>query len=265
MQKIRFIPPVFLMFGLIGALLRRVELTTVFDPASGLAERGAPVSVALILMSVAVFAAALALAATASHGFEAPERFKKAFHIRGYLTFAVMVALGLSTVVCAVILAASRTEPLGLTGISRWVFLVFLALDGFGMTTMAYSAYTLRDTPLLQIGSLMPSIFYCYWMVSLYRVNAGNPVLLEYSYPCLAFAAAAVSAYYSAGYAYGRRSIAGTVCIGLSASYLLPIAAVSPAPMALRIPMLATAVCIALNTSHLLGSLRPAKRSTAEE
>lgn len=265
MRKLRLIPPVFLILGLIGAALRRVELRTVFEPVTGLARRGAPVSVALLLLSAGAFAVALALAVALSRRLEAPEGFKRAYYTGSYGAFAVKALLGFTLAVCAVLLAVTRAKFLELSGVARWIFLLFLVLAGLGMAAMAYHSYTLKETPLLQPGSLMPSVLYCYWMVSIYRVNAGNPVLLEYSYSCLAFAAAAVSAYYTAGYAFGRKNLIGAMSMSFAASYLLPIAAVSPAPLALRAAMLATAVYITVNTVQLLGSLKVKEAQGAKE
>lgn len=265
MRKIRFVPLVFLLFGFIGAVLRRMELATVFDHTTGLAERGAPVSVALLVMTVVVFASALALAVIAARSFDAPDNYKRAFYTGGYLSFIVQALLGLSLLVCAALLAFSDVDILGLSGMARWVFVIFMALGGLGMAIMAYSSYTLRDTSFLQLGSLIPSVFFCYWMVALYRVNAGNPVLLEYSYPCLGFAAAAMSAYYAAGYAYGRRNVFGAVCVGLFAVYLLPVTAMSPMPLTMRLPILAAAGFITINTSHLFDSLKTTEKKPAKE
>ena len=51
MRKSAFLPWLALALGAVGALIRRTELNTVFDPSSGLPKSGAGVTVALIVLS----------------------------------------------------------------------------------------------------------------------------------------------------------------------------------------------------------------------
>lgn len=254
MRKIRLVPAAVLLLGLLGAFVRRVELRTAFDEA-GLPRRGAAVSIALIMLTVLAVVIAVAVA-VAARGYETGEGYRRAFPIRGYLTFAVMALIGIAVIVCAVLLIRADTELLGLTGMARWVFVGFLGLCGFGMTTMAYSAYTLRETSFLQLGSVMPALLYCYWMVACYRENAGNPVLLEYCYSCVAFAVGSLGFFYSAGFAFGRKSLTGTLAMNIVSIFLLPVAAADPAPLALKVPLILSAVYVTVNTVNLLSVLK---------
>ena len=256
MRKTSLLSPAALLLGLAGGLIRARELDTVFDAGSGLADAGAGISRLLIALAVLTAAGSLAAAFVLKAVRTEPEKFRKAFYIRRYLTFAVMALLGIAVVACGASCALRGIQPLGLSGISKWVFAGLMILSGVGMTVMAYAAYTQKDTPPLPLFSVIPALFFCYWMVALYRVNAGNPVLLDFCYSVLALAAAAMSFYYFAGYAYGRRNLRGAVFTGLTAVFLLTVAAADPAPWELRATLLLAAVFECMLTSRYLAALR---------
>lgn len=257
MRKLSLLPLGALFLGAVGAVLRTVELGTVFDPASGLPARGAPVSTALAALTAGVIVVALAVSVAVYMKKDVPVLFKKAFYTGNYLSFAVRALLGI-LVIGAAALCALRYDPImDLTDMARWVFIGFVALAGFGMTVMAYTSYTQRESPYLQLGSVMPAIFYCYWMVALYRVNAGNPVLIDYCYGCMAFAAAAMSAYYTAGYTYKRKSVVGSTFVSLAAIYLLTVTLADGYILPLKLVIAATAVYLTDNTARFLSALVP--------
>lgn len=256
MRKIRFLPPLALFLGAVGALLRRVELAEGFESASGLARPGCGARWALVALTAALFAVLVAAAVLAARRLQAADGFRKAFYTQGYPAFALMAVLGLAVTVCALIAMGSGISLMDLTGMARWVFLALLALAGLGMTVMAYSAYTQRDTSFLKIGSVMPALLYCYWLVALYRVNAGNPVLADYCYGALALACAAMGFFYAAGYAFERRNLRGSVITGPFSAFLLLVAAADPWPMPLRAALAATALYLTVSSMQFLASLK---------
>ena len=160
MRRIRFVPIAVLLLGFLGAFVRHVELKTAFD-LSGLPRRGAAASVALILLTVLAAAIALALC-LAARRYEAEGIYKRAFPIEGYGLFAVKALAGIAVTVCAPLLfLRPGTELMGLEGGARWPFVILMALAGFGMTVMAYAAYTRKNTAYLRPGSVMPALLCC--------------------------------------------------------------------------------------------------------
>ncbi len=268
MRKCRFVPGLFLLLGAVGAVLRRVELATVFDPISGLPTPNAPVSVALTVLTALALVAAVAVALTARRKCEAPESFREAYPVKSPLTFGVMAVLGAVVTVCAALTFRGMRAGywiLNLAGPAAAAFVLLMALAGCGMILMAWGGRGSLDKAFLRLGSVMPALLCCYWMVAWYRVNAGNPVLLEYACPCLAFAAGAMGAFYGAGFAFGRRNLTATLWLSLMAVYLLPAAAMSPAPWFLRVPLVAMAAYFALQMGCLLSALGPKKAPEPEE
>lgn len=259
MRKRSFAPAAVLAAGIIGAALRRTELNTAFG-GNGLPIPWAGATVALALFSLLALALCAVLAVLLGKSFTTPQGYKRVFRTDSYLLFAVMALLGIAVALCAVLTAIFGWDTLGLTGAARWVFLALFALTGLGMTVTAYSAYTQKDTRFLKPGSVVPAVFFCFWMVSLYRQNAGNPVVLDYCYSALALGAAAVSGYYAAGYAFGRKALTATVLMSLAAIYFLAVAAADPAPLVLRLVLAATAVFLTVNTTGLLTQLKPTEK-----
>ena len=259
MRKSAFLPWLALALGAVGALIRRTELNTVFDPSSGLPKSGAGVTVALIVLTAAAIAGAVAAGVIYSKSFTAAAGYSEAFKTKSYLVFMLKALAGIAVIVTDILLSRSDTDIIGLTGMAKWIFVLLLALAGFGLSVMAYCSYTMRGSSFLQLGSVMPALLFCYWMVALYRINAGNPVLLDYAYPCLALAAGALSAYYSAGFAFGKQDLRGTLIMSLLAVYLLPIAAMNDGPAGLRAVLIIFALYIAAGTSSLMRGLTEKK------
>ena len=264
MKKMRCLPLAALLLGAVGAFLRYTELRTGFDPVSGLASPGCAARWLLEALSAAVLAACVLLSVWTGRKLEAESSFKKAFYTKNYFQFAAMALLGLAVAVCGLV-SCTLQDLMGLTGMARWVFLGLLILSGLGMSVKAVNAYTQRDSSALRLGSVIPSAFYCYWLVALYRMNAGNPVLADFLYGCLAFAAASLGACYSAGYAFGRGTLRGTVLTGTLSVYLLAVTAADVWPLPLRIVIVATAVYTAVESTCFLSALKEKKTEDAGE
>lgn len=260
MRKVCLAPAAVLAVGIIGAFLRWTELQTAFEP-NGLPIPGAGITVALALLSVLAVGLCAALAVLLGKRYTTHRGYKRVFRTDSYLLFAMMAILGIGMTLCAALTALLGRDVLGLVGAGKLVFLLLFALAGLGLAVMAYSAYTQKDTRFLKPGSLIPSIFFCFWMVSVYRQNAGNPVILDYCYTALALGAAAVSSYYAAGYAFGRKTLTATVLMSLVSVYLLTVAVADPAPMVLRFSLAAAAVFFTVSTTNLLAQLKPAEQT----
>lgn len=270
---LRTLPPLALVLGVLGAFLRHVELTDGFEPyrgpdigegLRGLAAPGCAARWALVALTAVLFAGLAALSVLAARRTQVGDSFRKAFYTKGYLSFAAMALLGLAVIVCAAFCVHAQPPLMELEGMSRWVFLAFLALAGLGMTVMALSAYTQKDSSFLRLGSVMPAALYCYWLVALYRVNAGNPVLADYVYGALAFACAALGFYYAAGYAFGRRNLGGSLLTGPMSVYLLTVTAADPWPTPLRVALIATALYLTVSNRQFFASLEDRKPEEAQ-
>lgn len=256
MRKICAVPVIALVMGLAGITLRRAMLATGFDPATGLAIPGTSSASILAAVSVAVLAAALLVMLLAAAAYETPKQFRKAFYTKSYLSFAATALLGVFLLICALILAITGTDIEDLTGYARWIFVALTALGGVGIVILAYYAYTQKQGPFLKIGSIMPSMLFCYWLVAQYRINAGNPVLTEYCYTASALAAASLNFYYTSGIAYSRKKQNGVILTGIMGPFLLTVALADPIPVILKLIILAADLVVTQNSVRFIAALR---------
>lgn len=254
MRKLSFLPPAVLALGVVGAIIRYVELKTGFEPVGGLPVRGDIMTLLLAVLSVAALMIAVAAALVVGRRHATPPSFGKAFRTHGYISFALSALCGAASLVGAG-MCLSTLDLLDLHGIPRYVFIGFAILSGVSIFVMATAAYTGKSGPLLLFTSLIPPIFFTYTLACLYRVNAGNPILLEYCFGCVAVGAAALALLYEAGCAYGRDTARGTVFAGLAAIFFLTVTLVDDYPVALRVIIAAADIFITQQTTRAISAL----------
>lgn len=199
-----FRPALAAMLGIVGAVLRKIELNTVFNSVAGLASLGQPISIALALFSAAAVAAFIFLSL--------PLRKKTTGD--GYLDVMgsdSQVLFILSLIAVCGIAAGSVLYYFE----NKAVTAVLLAAVGF----MASLAVTYLSRPRSKSaegdGNAAASayfvIFVCLWMVLEYKARSADPVLLDYVYDFLALCSAAMAFYYKAGFAFLRKKPAQTL------------------------------------------------------
>jgi len=184
-----------IVFGVIGYLLRLHEVATVFDPISGLAARGMPVSLALIGLSVFVIACLFVMSLAMRRARDVS--FAEAFGKRPFGQ-AMLIFLGLAVTAFSALefLAAQELEVLELIRI-----VTGLTAGFFGLFLMAVLAA--RGTAVI-IPAVLPVFWLCLWLVLSHIDQASDPVLLGYAYQLFALALLLLSFYFIAGYAFGQ-------------------------------------------------------------
>ncbi|NLA86521.1 MAG: hypothetical protein GX847_04400 [Clostridiales bacterium] len=206
MRKSAVAMPVFaLVAGAFGFLIRRIEVNTAFEIATGFAKRDAWSTPVLIALSGFVIILAVLFALLTVTKFKAENDFSKAFAPRGFLYIGAMFILALGWLVTDVFYFLEKRTDLTAIDII-WIFLA--AVTALSLIFLARGAYKGRGGGEMHLFSIIPPIFFCYWLIILYKDNAANPVLLSYCYQCLAIAAAALSFYFSAGFVY-KKSVTG--------------------------------------------------------
>ena len=91
------------------------------------------------------------------------------------------------------------------------IFVFLAAVAAISFVFLALGAYRGRSGSETLVLSVIPSLFYSFWLILLYKNNAANPVILSYAYACLAIVAAALSTYFSAGFAYKKTATGKTL------------------------------------------------------
>ncbi len=249
-------PAAALLLGALGGFIRWKELNTSFEEATGLPKSGDVFTTAIISLTAVVAIVAVVFAILVSRRRTAPEIYRKAFYIGNYGSFALSALLGIAGCTLGVVFAFSG-DCMGISGYVAWVFYALMIISGLSVVSTVLHSYTQKEGSAIYLTSVLPSIFFCYWMVLLYRENAGNPTLLEYCFSCYGFAAAALSFYYMAGYIYGRGKVGPTICFGLISIYLLIMTVPGESHWSLAIFKIAMAVYIAQNTARFIAGLSP--------
>ena len=209
MRKFAVIMPGFaLIAGVFGFILRRRELETVFDAVTGLPERGAGVTLGLIMLSVAVLVIGLIFSIAAKVKYDSPQGFENAFGTHSVAYPLFFLVIGLLWLAAAVLHFFNRdyTETVA--------ELYFSVLAGLAAISSIFFAVEVYKNPgrKLKLGlSVVPTLFTCFWLILLYRRNASNPVLLTYVYHCLALIAATVSFYLYAGFVFNKSAPGKTI------------------------------------------------------
>lgn len=204
-----FVPAFALLAGIAGFVLRSTQLDTVFDGTTGLAQTDAPITIYLIVVSLAVAVIALIISLILAGRYKAYADYEKAFAPAGLLYLIGFILLGLIMIVGTILyykeMRDTGIEPLGA------VFALFAAMSGISLIVMARSAYKGKGGGEMLLFSVIPSVFLCIWLIIVYKDHASDPILLNYAYTSLAISAAALSFYYGAGYVYSKSKPGKTI------------------------------------------------------
>ncbi|MDR1589540.1 MAG: hypothetical protein LBS51_05045 [Oscillospiraceae bacterium] len=238
MRKISIVITAFsLLAAVLGFMLRDAVLTAAFDPISGLAIPGERTTTLLIALTVAVAAAACVVGALVSAGYEKPRaaaRYAEGGADGGAtdclspgtagmtaenaapatISPFTLVALVAGGVVWLAGAAASlvASYPAAVAGsYSNMIFSALSALSALSVIYLARGAYVGRSGGFDRFLSVIPPLFFSYWLILLYMANASNPVVLMYGYECLAVASAAMCFYFLSGCLYGKAEPGKTV------------------------------------------------------
>ncbi len=190
--------------GVVGAVLRKIELGTVFESATGLARRGEPITIALALFSIASAAFFVVYSSRV-------KRFKVSEGYLGAMTNDSMVLFALAAVSALGIAAGSVLyyfEGRALTDIILTVLGLVASMAALILSRVSSKSSESEGNAAL---SALFVLFICLWLVLEYKARSADPELLDYVYDFLALCSSALAFYYKAGYAFlkpnPRRSI----------------------------------------------------------
>ena len=215
--------------GAVGFGLRKWQLSTGFEPDTGLAIPGSPAALALIAWSAVVVVGLIALC----WDRKGPRTCQKAFRAEGKSLFLTACVLG-----AFLLLVSAGAEGITLTAgyqsslytDNTWAaqvsskllppLRVALCLGGFPCALLWVKQLSRKEGPGREsLAILEVCILFCAWLVSDYQVRAADPVILDYVYEVLAIAAALMALYYIAGYSFQTGKPRRTAVTSLMAAY----------------------------------------------
>lgn len=207
--------------GAIGAFLRRRELATVFRP-DGLAERGAAVSIILMVLCVIFAAAVIVFIAVKSAGLTADGSYNDIFHVNSPVILVISAVLGVSMIAAGYLNYRSAAVG-GTRAVVEGAVGILAALAGISGFSLSFNASRRRGGSALP--SLLVTVFICFFILVTYKKRAEDPVLLDYMYDFLALCLSAVGTYCIAGFAFGRPAPRKTAAFSYIAAFFCIIAA----------------------------------------
>jgi len=254
MRKFAVIMPFFaLVAGLVGFYLRYTELEEVFDHVTGLPQRGAGLTAALIVLTCALLFVGLVFSVIVKLRYSSPRGYENAFGTKSVAYPLFFAVIGVIWLVVTVIHFLGMNENFQ---IAEAYFSILSALAAVSMMFFAIEVYRDPSSKLKPPLSLAPSLFVCFWLVLLYRRNASNPVLLSYAYFCLALVSAAVSFYLTSGYVFNKPAPAKTVFFSIAAIFFSGVTLADGHSMPIRIIFALIAVINIVHCSMLIRNLQ---------
>jgi len=250
-----FIPFFALLAGAGGFYLRLTELLNVFNKGAGLPQRGAPVTIALFVLTAVflVFALLFSLRATARH--RALEGFENAFGTDP-LSYPVIFSLIGVAWVGATVRHFMELNATGIPTVLQIYFLILSALAGISIAVFAIEMYQDPRRKIIYALSIIPTLFMCFWLILMYRRNSSNPVLLSYCYECLAIITAALAYYFTSGFVYGKPAPGKAIFTYLAAIYFCFITLADDHTPGVKIIFTAILTANVLYASMLIRNLR---------
>lgn len=239
-----FLPFFAILAGVTGYFLRVSELLNVFDPTTGLPERGAETTTWLIALSIIFMLSILIFAIITSARHKALPGFENAFgtdplHYPIFFTLIGIVWL-VGTLMYFIDINASTAIDI--------YFIAFSAISAISVTVFAIQMYQNSSRRAPYFFNVIPALFMCFWLVLMYRQNASNPVLLSYVYQCLAIVASALSFYFTAGFLYGKPAPGKSIVAYNAAIFFCAVTLADNHPLGIRLIFCAL---IAANLVHL--------------
>ena len=192
----------------LGFLLRWLQDIQIIEPETGLARRGAGISV-LVVLVIAVTAAVLGFVVYRMRRYTAPTAFHDALAgdsvLYTVLCFAPAVLLALAGIVQLMQSGSAESLAASQQGIRR--------ISGIGALAGAVGAFLLaagqrnsERAGACRVGSALIILFGGLWLICGYKSAAADPVIWRFAVEMLAICAALMAFYHLAGYFYGEPS-----------------------------------------------------------
>lgn len=243
-----------LIAGLVGFYLRYTELTQVFDHVTGLPQRGAGLSFALIALTCAVLLVGIAFAVIVRLRYSSPLGYENAFGTKSVAYPMFFLVVGLTWLAVTVMHFLEMNENFQ---ISEAYFSILSALAAVSLSFFAIEIYRDPQSKLRHPLSLAPSLFMCFWLVLLYRRNASNPVLLSYAYFCLALISATIAFYLTSGYVFNKPTPGKTIFFSIAATFFSGVTLADGHSPPIRIIFALIAAINVVHCSLLIRNLIP--------
>ena len=242
--------------GAIGLFIRWLQLSSAFEPATGLPIHNAPASIAMAAAMI-VYAVALIIVIRTMKDTEKQLDYQSALRGHNILYPAAAAILGIATIVSGLLMfpgTAAELRP------ALWRLLASVALlCGCAYPVLALPPKRSGKDVLTCLAALVPTIFFCIWLIVSYMSNAENPIVWAYATETLAISGATLGFYYCAGYAFGRPRPLSTAYFSHLGAFLCIVTLADTRSMPAQIMLGSAAVMLLMLSTTLIGNFEKAK------
>ena len=202
MRKEILLPAIAVVGGGAGFALRRWELATAFEPDTGLPIAGAPATMALIALSVAVAAVLLALSLLGK--YPRFQGYDQAFRGERNTLYAMAGVLSAFLLIGAGGLIAYEFVQ-GINQLyTRLIVAVMAVASGVCVLSTVRNSFRAENKGKYSVPLLVPAFAFCVWLIAAYQVRAGDPVRQDYVYELFAIIASLLGLYSTASFSFER-------------------------------------------------------------
>ena len=241
--------------GISGYYIRSIELATVFDPVTGLAQRDAFISMVLIGVSCFVFLVTIIFSIRASIRYTVAADYDNAFGTDSFTYPAIYTAIGTVWLVATLVYFFGY-YVMGDDDLIIRIFSISSASAAIFLIIFSLEVYKNPRRKFLSFLSVIPTLFMCLWLILVYRDNASNPVLFSYAYKILAIVFAAMGCYFSSSFAIGKPVIGKAIVSYVGAIYFCVLTLADDYPMSMKFILSAIAFMSIFNLASLLWNLQ---------
>ena len=204
MKKLSVILPLLVAaVGAAGFYLRLLELNYVFDPQTGLNERGATITIALIGLTVLLLLFALIFAMKVGLSCNVPQGFSNIYGTDS-IAYPFIISLISLVWIGGTAMSAIDLRTTDNFQTAELYFTVMSAVSALCFMIFSIDVFRAQGKRSATALILVPIMFMTFWLIFMYRDNASNPILLSYSYNALAIIFSALSFYYISAFIYTK-------------------------------------------------------------
>jgi len=244
-----------LLAGACGYYLRLIESASVFDRVSGLPQRGAAITLALIILSILFLIIILLYTLRLGSRYSSPEGFHEAFGTEPLAYPFIFIVVGIAWL-GATIKYLFEQRLLGSLPFSEICFIVLSALSAISLTLFAVEMYQDAHSKSRLALSIVPTIFMCYWLILFYSRNSANPILLGYGYQCLAIISSTLGFYFTSGFVYNKPAPGRTIFAFFAAVFFCFVTLADNHPVSIKIIFVVLIVVNVVYSSMLIGRMQ---------
>lgn len=262
MRKEIVLPVTAIAGGAAGFFLRRWELSSAFEPDTGLPIPGMPATWALIALSAVMAVLLLLLCRGAGKGFD--RGYDEAFHALGNTPYMMgMVAAAFLMAIAGALLllqvpglyhsASGMTKGLPMLSLMPKVLLAGLCLaSAWSLLQLGKNNFKGEGRGKYSSSLLIPAYAACMWLIVAYQARSGDPIILDYVYQLFAIVAAVLGSYFMAGFGFERAKVFPSVLFSLLAMYFILVTLADTHELALSLLFAAYFLYFATSTVALL-------------